>query len=1238
MICCSYPDDSNNRREIFSELDALGKWADSIAPKEVPEEEFNLKGFLLKGDTIVVPCPKEVICRTSVLRSAIPMPVELTSGIFRNTNVSVRKHSQDSTKSIHYSQEALRRDFSALKQVRHPDIILLMAVVADQSVSQMQLILEPFDFSLNYYIHCQNNELSLANVMIVMQQMAQGVNYLQGCGYIHSNISSHSVLMRQNPLAVKLGFFELATDTNSKARREILTNYGNMMDTSGQDFNTIPDYSLLLRGSEKYAKEKYVKLSKNINLSKVNQSTYRAYPAMEVPSKYLPYFLEYRQQFSLYFYQAPELISTKSRFVLPNTFSDVYSLTLLMWELLNSCVPYVIYSYTELDKLYKTKQVMLPNIRPERCGRFETILKMGLEKDPVQRVMSIQDFMALLDDLKASLPNVYDVVKKAEPVNAADLIEEIAQPVVPKEKHNVNEVIHPKLAIKAPFAFRKETQPPRNNHYENLMPDPQLRSENAIINNISMETFETKSTTTCADFSCAFSETPLKEEDETERRTVQRTNGELSGGLGKGYTPKSKRRNSFVGRKSIVKKPSPTRNKSAVKRSADNLFNLSQSTIFNSVSDIAGTENSPQQQHFVGERSSTLKRRKPVARTPLNVANVFAPKPRTRLNLEDQLKQMDKELKLSKEDLLKEFKNSPKHSVDPNEFQQQSQVQSAGPRVNPHKGMVARARAMYMKRLMYNSNNGELGLGDQLLTPTNRIPRGVPKSAPAACKLSAENRELHRTPIARNNQLLKHAWLSDQKLDDQPPKVLEFELSKSTDDILNRSFTIETQVAEELKARNILSVEKVYRNSNSSSCNISLDDSFKEKNVNVNLKIIHNNLEIFNNSMTSPGDLSQKIQKIQLGMFEKEGCDSANIQKPEIKIRLTPGKNGSLALNDLNGEYLPIGQQITDLTSEIRQRFENYECDLWDKGTKKKLLNELVSPQPLSSPQLIQESRKLSQTDNEFRFENSLWHKEKSICEGNSHTKDNDDDSQGAEWISVPLAIKRFESISKSQTESPKSNNKSSSGAINPAELSIVQQSRLPCGGDAENSLVPVKATIESDANGPAATSSPLVEDSIRRFNSYLRPIRLLSNQSRPSLGGNTQQCCSSRNVVRRATFNEGPGQANRSRRITTKVTLNLKKVQPIGSVNSSRTSEFAGARNESLVCASCGTNVTGNLTAGVSNANLSTSLISYSTLSRPHDKHRDALNRRSSSCSTLLVSLTIEFVPPEAAVFLIRI
>lgn len=1211
----SSTDEYQNRRDIFNELDALGRWTESTdrnATTTHLDGKFNLNDILFRNETILVSYPTEVAFRTSVLRNSMPMPIDISSGIFRGANVSLRKHNtalQGKDRGLKYSQEALRRDFTILKKVRHSDIMILMAVVADRAAEQMQSVMEPFDFSLNYYIHCQNNELPLTNVMLVMQQMAQAVNYLQECGHIHSNISSHTILMRQNPFCVKLGFFELATDINAKSRREIISTYGNMMDTDSQDFNTLPDYALLLRGSDKYVKEKYVKLSKNIN-GKVNQGPNRSYPEMDVPVKYLPYYLEYRQNFSLYFYQPPELISSKSRFVLPNTLSDVYSLTLLLWELLNSCVPFVIYSYSELDKLYKAKKASLPTINSERCHRFDTVLKMGLKPDPVHRAMSIQDFVALLDDLKMSIPNVYDKVKNPEPV--MELIKDGHRAKsVEKENHNVNEIIPPKMANKDPFIPFKNNVPQPNTYCENLGVDLQMRRENAITNNISLETFATKSTTTCGDFSCGLNETAKEMPvEESERRTVQRTNGELSGGLGKGFTPNAKRRSSLTKcQKTIAKKPSPNNKRSAVKRSADNLFNLSQSTIFNSVSDVAKLEAvSPQQQFVVLERTSTLKRRKPVSRVPKPDDNLQA---KGRCNLEEQLQQMDKELKFSKEDLLEEFKNSPKQTIDPAEFEQ---VQSAGPRVNPHKGMVARARANYMKRLLYNNNN-ECGQGDGTMkTPNQRIDASIPKSAPASYKFPVVNKLSEpQTPIARNNKLLKHAWLSDQKLEVPP---LEFELSKSTDDVLNRSFTIETQVAEELRTRNILSVEKVYRNANSSSCNISLDESMKEKNVNVNLKIIHNNLELFNNSVSSPGELNQKIQKIQLGMYDKEGFDSSRITKPEIKIRLTPSKNnGPIILNDLNTEDRPIGKQITDLTSEIRQCFENYDCDFWDEDNKQKLINELskearfsdlTDANELISPKLFINNKK--ETNDEFRFENTLWHKEKSICEKVSgNLSDNVDDG---EWLSVPLAIKKFESISKSVNSSPQMNK---SVSVNLCELSIVQQSRLPSGGDAANLVRYAK-----DNAAPMATSSPLVEENIRRFNSFLKPMRLLNNnQTRQSLGGSSgHQCCNGRNIVRRSTFNNEQGtRSDRSRRMTTKVTLNLKKIQPIASVNSSRV-----CNNESLVCTNCGTSVASNIGPGTSNANLSMSMISYSTNNKQFDKIQEPLSRRSSSCSTLLV------------------
>lgn len=1236
----------------MNELDTLGKWAESIdLSRDKNEDNFNLNDFLFRNETMIISYPNEVQHRTCILRSTIPTPLDITGGIFRSAFVSVRKPGFTITKHVKYAQNALKRDFELLKQIRHADIAVLMAVVADRGVNQMQLVLEPFDHTLNYHIHQQSNEFSVLDALIIVQQIANATNYLQESGFIHSNISSHSVLMRQSPVAVKLAFFELATDVNSKLRCEIEAKYGHLVaDPFGQEvvFNSIPDYALLLRGTDKFVKEKYLKLSKNLNLSKINLPGKTGESNLEIPGKYLPYYLEFRNQFSLYFYQAPELLSTKSKFVFPNKLSDVYSLNLLLWELLNNCVPYVIYSYSELEKLYSTKQALLPRINGFRCEKFETIFKMGLEKDPLHRVMSVQDFISLLEDIKADFVKFED---KNPPISQKEIIEEIKE-TKRAMKESINEILPEKLETKEKFTFT-------NNHlYENVhKTDPQQRLANAITNNISLETFDAKSCSTTTN--CSNQELSREAEDMQlrERRGLQRTNGELTSGIGpRGFTPKN-RRMYEKDRRSIQKRNSPKSNK----RSTDSLFNLSQSTIFNSIQDFNKALETVSPKNVVYERTSTLKKKK---REPkITAEELFKKPPKSRCNLDDQLGQIDSKLLSNKDEFVAEVRDSPKLNLEHEKFD--SEIEEAPRRLNPNRGLVARAKAKFMTRIIHGDgairNSDETGefnkenlsktVNGIEKTPNNRIIpfkiKSGPNSAPASYKFAIDNFTLPTTPIARNSKLIKAAWLSDHKLAGSS-KALDFD---QTDDILNRSFKLETEIDEALKDKNILSIEKVYHNPNSSSCNISLDESMKEKKVNVSLKIVHNNKEIFNNSLNSGDDLCHKIQQIQLGMYET-GEPGADHMKPEIKIKMTPTKNG-VVLNELDDGHYQIGRQITDLTSEIRQCFENYEYDSLNSDFQKKVVDDLeevsvkkfqVQVKTLETPKLIQEqlqrnineekkqetmeevlgefmAKQRSQSESE-RFETSLWHKEKSICERNSGTIENLDDTE-TDWISVQEAIKRIESMSKSMVESSKTQNKSQ---VNPNEQSIVQQSRLPSGGAnqdvnspsvTETSLTNIKLLKSNNklpnlSCKPMASSSPLANtETVSRScnSSAIRPYKLV-----------TPNCCKETNLVRRATtFHETTKREQRPRRITTKVTLNLRKVHQAHEAGSGINSTRGNTCH--FFCQNCGTEMTPEM--GNSTTNLSTSMIAYPLMSRDGDfVAKDSLSRRSSSCSTLLVSL----------------
>lgn len=93
----------------------------------------------------------------------------------------------------------------------------------------------------------------------------------------------------------------------------------------------------------------------------------------QIPYKLLPHFVEYRQMYSEENFQSPELIATDASFVFPTKQSDVYGITLTLWEMLNGQSPCAIFGQH-------------PNFNEERCRDFKEILKLGLEINPNKRV------------------------------------------------------------------------------------------------------------------------------------------------------------------------------------------------------------------------------------------------------------------------------------------------------------------------------------------------------------------------------------------------------------------------------------------------------------------------------------------------------------------------------------------------------------------------------------------------------------------------------------------------------------------------------------------------------------------------------------------------------------------------------------------------------------------------------------------------------------------------------------
>lgn len=213
--------------------------------------------------------------------------------------------------------------------------------------------------------------------------------------------------MRKNPYTVKLTSFELTTEASDTVRKEIENRYGStsssrnsMTSSQNEELKKITTYSRLIKNDEQFLRDKYRKLSKEVSDSRKGQigsmGDNSAYDCQA--SRYLPYCKEYREKFSLFYYVAPELLVPKSNFVFPTKKTDVYSLTLLLWEILNGYVPFVVYSRQELEKLQLSASMHLPMFEKERCDRFRQVFETGLA-DLGERKLTVTDILDTLECL-----------------------------------------------------------------------------------------------------------------------------------------------------------------------------------------------------------------------------------------------------------------------------------------------------------------------------------------------------------------------------------------------------------------------------------------------------------------------------------------------------------------------------------------------------------------------------------------------------------------------------------------------------------------------------------------------------------------------------------------------------------------------------------------------------------------------------------------------------------------------
>lgn len=227
-----------------------------------------------------------------------------------------------------------------------------------------------------------------------MLQIASATQYLHESGLIHSNISSHAVLIREAPFAVKLSSFELATEI---LPRESIGKIYQPRDVEG-------DKNLMMNvPADAVMSEKYYKLSKQHFYNRTSLPVFKSGQGEDESDYRLPYSVAYRRMFSMHYYQSPELLIPSNdgsyRNVLPTTRSDTFGLALLLWESLNHCVPFVLYNHDELVTAFKKNDAKLP-LLDKSCGAFMEIFDSCLRVNSDERISDVNEFMILLDEVQ----------------------------------------------------------------------------------------------------------------------------------------------------------------------------------------------------------------------------------------------------------------------------------------------------------------------------------------------------------------------------------------------------------------------------------------------------------------------------------------------------------------------------------------------------------------------------------------------------------------------------------------------------------------------------------------------------------------------------------------------------------------------------------------------------------------------------------------------------------------------
>ncbi|XP_025153768.1 uncharacterized protein LOC105186466 isoform X2 [Harpegnathos saltator] len=246
--------------------------------------------------------------------------LELVSAEWHNTRVSLKRHTHPAC------QSAIKADIEILTEIRHPNVLLLMATTHTDEHGLVS-IFESVNCTLYNFIHEQGERMDIQHIAQIGMKLADALKYCHMRGYVHGAVSSHCVYFVPNG-GIKLGGWELAALENDDTHR---------------------NYEKCLRTE-------------------------------------------------IFKWQAPEFFYG----LCPSTKSDVYGLSLLLWEMSTARVPWNGCNRPHVELQYTTRKrgvtVDLDIFPP----RLQKILEIGLQLDAAKRTLDMDKIRKTLHRLLMS--------------------------------------------------------------------------------------------------------------------------------------------------------------------------------------------------------------------------------------------------------------------------------------------------------------------------------------------------------------------------------------------------------------------------------------------------------------------------------------------------------------------------------------------------------------------------------------------------------------------------------------------------------------------------------------------------------------------------------------------------------------------------------------------------------------------------------------------------------------------